>query len=334
MVQIGDLNIKDFPLLLAPMEDVTDQPFRSICKDKGCDMMFTEFVSVEGLSRDVEKSLKKVILTDYERPIGIQIFGSESETMIKAVQKIEKLKPDVIDINFGCPVKKIVCKGNGAAILKDIPKMVSICKQIVQATEIPVTVKTRLGWDEENIRIEEIVIRLQEVGIKAITIHARTRSQMYSGNANWDYLKSIKSNNEITIPIFGNGDIDSPSKAFEYKNKYKVDGLMIGRAAIGNPWIFREIKHYFKYGTLLPKPEMEERIETVKTHVRNSVKWKGERTGLLEMRPHYSNYFKAFPHFKEFKIKLMSKLEVGDVLKLLDSVYDHYKAFQIYTDEH
>ncbi len=324
MLKIGKLKFERYPLLLAPMEDVSDPPFRILCKEQGCDLMFTEFVSVEGLIRNADKSLKKIEISDTERPIGIQIFGSELKSMTDAVKIINKLNPDILDINFGCPVKKVVCKGGGAAILKDIDKMVLLTKSIVQSTDLPVTVKTRLGWDADSIIIEEIVLRLQEVGIKAISIHARTRNQMYKGESNWSYLAKIKQNSEVKIPVFGNGDIDSPQKALDYKNKYKVDGLMIGRAAIGNPWIFREIHYYFKTGSLLPPPTIEERVEAVRRHLKYSVEWKGEKTGIFEMRQHYSSYFKGLRDIKDLKTELVSNNNEYEVLKTLEFIEKKY----------
>lgn len=324
MLKIGNLKFERYPLLLAPMEDVSDPPFRILCKEQGCDLMFTEFVSVEGLIRNADKSLKKIEISDTERPIGIQIFGSELKSMTDAVKIINKLNPDILDINFGCPVKKVVCKGGGAAILKDIDKMVLLTKSIVQSTDLPVTVKTRLGWDTDSIIIEEIVIRLQDVGIKAISIHARTRNQMYKGESNWSYLAKIKQNSEVKIPVFGNGDIDSPQKALDYKNKYKVDGLMIGRAAIGNPWIFREIHHYFKTGSLLPPPTIEERVEAVRRHLKYSVEWKGEKTGIFEMRQHYSSYFKGLRDIKDLRTELVSNNNEYEVLKTLEFIEKKY----------
>ena len=326
MVKIGQLILGEFPLLLAPMEDVSDPPFRVLCKEQGCDMMYTEFVSVEGLIRNAEKSFKKIEISEEERPIGIQIFGSELESMTEAVKIVEKFKPDVVDINYGCPVKKVVCKGSGAAILKDVDKMVSMTKAIVESTSIPVTVKTRLGWDENSIRIEEVTEMLQEAGIKAISIHARTRSQMYKGESDWSYLRKIKENKNITIPVFGNGDIDSPQKALEYKSEYKVDGLMIGRAAIGNPWIFREIHHYLETGEIMPPPAIMERVEAVKKHLKYSIEWKGERTGINEMRKHYANYFKGLRDIKDFRAALVSNNNENDLLITLDKIVKRYDS--------
>ncbi len=324
MLKIGELKFERYPLLLAPMEDVSDPPFRILCKEQGCDLMFTEFVSVEGLIRNADKSLKKIEISEAERPIGIQIFGSELKSMTDAVKIVNNLNPDIIDINFGCPVKKVVCKGGGAAILKDIDKMVLLTKSIVQSTDLPVTVKTRLGWDADSIKIEEIVLRLQETGIKAISIHARTRNQMYKGESDWSYLAKIKQNPQVKIPVFGNGDIDSPQKALEYKNKYKVDGLMIGRAAIGNPWIFREIHHFFNTGMILPPPTIEERVEAVRRHLKYSIEWKGEKTGIFEMRQHYSSYFKGLRDIKDLRTELVSNNNEYEVLKTLEFIEKKY----------
>ena len=326
MVKIGDLVLDENPLLLAPMEDVSDPPFRILCKEQGCDMMFTEFISVEGLIRNAAKSMKKLEISEEERPIGIQIFGSELSSMTEAVKIIDKFKPDVIDINYGCPVKKVVCKGSGAAILKEVDKMVYMTKAIVESTSIPVTVKTRLGWDENSIRIEEITEMLQEVGIKAITIHARTRNQMYKGESDWSFLGKIKENVRINIPVFGNGDINSPEKALEYKTKYNVDGLMIGRAAIGYPWIFREIKHFFKTGQVLPPPTIEERVEAVRRHLKYSIEWKGEKSGINEMRQHYTNYFKGLRDIKEYRTALVVNNNENDLLMNLDRIIKRYNS--------
>lgn len=324
MVKIGDLILDEYPLLLAPMEDVSDPPFRILCKKQGCDMLYTEFVSVEGLIRYAEKSLKKLEISEKERPIGIQIFGSELDSMRTAVKIVEKYQPDVIDINYGCPVKKVVCKGSGAAILKDIEKMISLTKAIVESTNLPVTVKTRLGWDEQSIQIVELTEMLQDVGIKAITIHARTRNQMYKGESDWSYLLKIKENPRITIPVFGNGDINSPQKAKEYRDKYKVDGLMIGRAAIGNPWIFREIKHYFKTGEVLPSPTIEERVNAVKDHLKFGIEWKGERSAINEMRQHYSSYFKGLRDIKDIRNELVTTNNTHDLLVILERIVEKY----------
>lgn len=317
-INIGALELPPNPLLLAPMEDVSDPPFRAVCKDLGVDLMFTEFISVEGLIRDASKSVVKLDIYDYERPIGIQIFGANIDSMRQAAQIVERAQPEILDINYGCPVKKVARKGAGAGILLDLPKMQKMTAEIVKMVNIPVTVKTRLGWDHKSIKIIEVAKRLQDVGIKALSIHGRTRQQMYKGVANWDYIAEVKNQPDITIPIFGNGDIDSPEKALHYKNTYGVDGLMIGRAAIGYPWIFREIKHYFKTKTHLPPPSFEERIAVCKRHLKLSVEWKGERTGIYEMRRHYTNYFKRIPNFKPYRQKLVQAPNYESVLNLLD----------------
>jgi tRNA-dihydrouridine synthase B len=305
-VQIGNIDLGEFPLLLAPMEDVSDPPFRYVCKQNGADMMYTEFISSEGLIRDAVKSLKKLDIFEYERPIGIQIFGSDIEHMREASEISTKASPDLIDINYGCPVKNVACRGAGASLLQDIDKMVAMTKAVVEATHLPVTVKTRLGWDDNTKNVQEVAMRLQDVGIKALTIHGRTRSQMYKGVADWTLIREIKKNPQIEIPIFGNGDIDSPEKAAAWRMEFGVDGMMIGRAAIGYPWIFREIKHYFKTGEHLDKPTMAERINACKTHLQKSIEWKGPKTGVFEMRRHYANYFKGIDHFKEYRMKLVT----------------------------
>lgn len=324
MVKIGNIELPDFPLLLAPMEDVSDPPFRKLCKMHGADLMYSEFISSEGLIRDAIKSRKKLDIFDYERPVGIQIFGGDEEAMAMSARIVETVEPDLVDINFGCPVKKVVCKGAGAGVLKDIDLMVRLTKAVVSSTHLPVTVKTRLGWDDNSINIDEVAERLQETGIKALTIHARTRAQMYKGEAHWDHISRIKNNPNIEIPIFGNGDIDSPEKALEYKQKYDCDGIMIGRGAIGYPWIFNEIKHFFKTGEILPPPTISERLEAVKNHALWSAEWKGERPGLVEMRQHYSNYFRGIPHFKEFKTKFLQALSLAEMDEIIDEARQFY----------
>lgn len=318
MVKIGNINLGEFPLLLAPMEDVSDPPFRRLCKQHGADMLYSEFISSEGLIRDAIKSRQKLDIFDYERPVGIQIFGGDEEAMALSAKIVATVNPDLVDINFGCPVKKVVSKGAGAGVLKDIDLMVRLTKAVVNSTSLPVTVKTRLGWDEQSINIEEVAERLQDVGISALTIHARTRSQMYKGHSDWSYIAKVKNNQRIVIPIFGNGDIDSAEKALEYRNKYGVDGIMIGRAAIGYPWIFEEIKHYFATGQLLPPPTMTDRVEAVRNHLLWSVEWKGERQGVLEMRRHYANYFKGIPNFKPYRQQLVTLDSVEEILKVLN----------------
>jgi putative TIM-barrel protein, nifR3 family len=304
------------------MEDVSDPPFRRLCKMHGADMLYSEFISSEGLIRDAIKSRQKLDIFDYERPVGIQIFGGDEEAMALSAKIVATVNPDLVDINFGCPVKKVVSKGAGAGVLKDIDLMVRLTKAVVNSTDLPVTVKTRLGWDEQSINIEEVAERLQDVGISALTIHARTRSQMYKGHSDWSYIAKVKNNPRIHIPIFGNGDIDSPEKALEYRNKYGIDGIMIGRAAIGYPWIFNEIKHYFTTGELLPSPTIADRVEAAKNHLLWSVEWKGERQGVVEMRRHYANYFKGIPNFKEHRHKLVTLDASQEVVKALDNVLE------------
>jgi nifR3 family TIM-barrel protein len=320
VVKIGDIELPEFPLLLAPMEDVSDPPFRMVCKEQGVDLMYTEFISSEGLIRDAAKSRMKLDIFEYERPIGVQIFGSEIESMVKSAEIIESVNPNLLDINYGCPVSKVTCKGAGAGILQNIPKMVAMTEAVVKATKLPVTVKTRLGWDEGSKNIEEVAERLQDIGIQALTVHGRTRVQMYKGEANWELIARVKENPRIHIPIFGNGDIDSPEKAWEYKNKYGVDGIMVGRASIGYPWIFREIKHYFKTQELLPPPTIEERVAACKSHFEFSLRWKGEKLGVLEMRRHYTNYFKGIPNFKPFRMDLVTSMDIDFIRKKLDDI--------------
>jgi nifR3 family TIM-barrel protein len=320
VVKIGDIELPEFPLLLAPMEDVSDPPFRMVCKEQGVDLMYTEFISSEGLIRDAAKSRMKLDIFEYERPIGVQIFGSEIESMVKSAEIIESVNPNLLDINYGCPVSKVTCKGAGAGILQNIPKMVAMTEAVVKATKLPVTVKTRLGWDEGSKNIEEVAERLQDIGIQALTVHGRTRVQMYKGEANWELIARVKENPRIRIPIFGNGDIDSPEKAWEYKNKYGVDGIMVGRASIGYPWIFREIKHYFKTQELLPPPTIEERVAACKSHFEFSLRWKGEKLGVLEMRRHYTNYFKGIPNFKPFRMDLVTSMDIDFIRRKLDEV--------------
>ncbi|ATA79365.1 tRNA dihydrouridine synthase DusB [Capnocytophaga sputigena] len=322
MPTIGNIDLGEFPLLLAPMEDVSDPPFRRLCKMHGADMLYSEFISSEGLIRDAIKSRQKLDIFDYERPVGIQIFGGDEEAMALSAKIVATVNPDLVDINFGCPVKKVVSKGAGAGVLKDIDLMVRLTKAVVNSTTLPVTVKTRLGWDEQSINIEEVAERLQDVGISALTIHARTRSQMYKGHSDWSYIAKVKNNPRMHIPIFGNGDIDSPEKALEYRNTYGIDGIMIGRAAIGYPWIFNEIKHYFATGELLPSPTIADRVEAAKNHLLWSVEWKGERQGVVEMRRHYANYFKGIPNFKEHRHKLVTLDASQEVVKALDNVLE------------
>ncbi len=329
MVKIGDVELGEFPLLLAPMEDVSDPPFRALCKAQGCDMMFTEFISVEGLIRDADKSVRKLDIYDYERPIGIQIFGAELDSMMRAAGIVEEAQPEVLDINYGCPVKKVVCKMAGAGILQDIDKMVELTDAVVRSTRLPVTVKTRLGWDEHTQYIETVAERLQDVGIKALSIHGRTRKQMYKGEADWTLIGKIKENPRIHIPIFGNGDIDSPQKAKEYRERYGVDGVMIGRASIGYPWIFREIRHYFKTGEALPPPTVRERVEAAAEHLRRSVEWKGEKLGVLEMRRHYTNYFRGYPGIKDFRRQLVTEDSPEALFAILHEVEKQFSEVEV-----
>ena len=328
MIKIGNIELPDFPLLLAPMEDVSDPPFRRLCKGHGADMMYSEFISSEGLIRDAIKSRMKLDIFDYERPVGIQIFGGDEEAMALSSKIVTTVKPDLVDINFGCPVKKVVCKGAGAGVLKDVDLMIRLTKAVIRSTDLPVTVKTRLGWDDNSINIDEVAERLQDIGVQALTIHARTRAQMYKGSADWSHIARVKNNPRITMPIFGNGDVDSPEKALKYKNEYGIDGIMIGRAAIGYPWIFDEIKHYFKTGEQLPAPTIIDRVEAARNHLTWSMEWKGERLGIVEMRRHYTNYFKGVHSFKEYKQKLVTTDDpeaLFAILKEIDQVYSGYE---------
>lgn len=329
MVKIGPVELGEFPLLLAPMEDVSDPPFRALCKAQGCDMMYTEFISVEGLIRDAHKSVQKLDIYEEERPIGIQIFGAELDSMMRAAEIVEEAQPEVLDINYGCPVKKVVCKMAGAGILQDIDRMVKLTAAVVKSTNLPVTVKTRLGWDEKTQYIEEVAERLQDVGIKALSIHGRTRKQMYKGEADWTLIGKIKENPRIHIPIFGNGDINSPEKAKLYRERYGVDGIMIGRASIGYPWIFREIKHYFETGEILPKPTIHERVAACKQHLKHSLEWKGLKLGVLEMRRHYTNYFRGYPGVKKFRQILVTNHDPAEIFATLDQIEMHYSEHPV-----
>ncbi|MCY4404462.1 MAG: tRNA dihydrouridine synthase DusB [Candidatus Poribacteria bacterium] len=333
MLTIDNLNLPNFPLLLAPMEDVSDPPFRAVCKDNGADIMYTEFISSEALIRDAAQSVAKLDIFEYERPIGIQIFGHDIEVMRESVEITERVQPDIIDINYGCPVKKVTCKGAGAGILQDIPKMVKMTAEMVKATTLPVTVKTRLGWDDNTKYIVEVAERLQDVGIKAIAIHGRTRRQMYKGEADWTLIGRIKDNPRMTIPVFGNGDVDSPQKAAKMRKKYAVDGIMIGRAAIGYPWIFNEIKHYFSTGELLSPPSIDERISVFRKHLDFSIQWKGLKLGLIEMRRHYSNYFKGIPHVKPFRSRLVTCESYDGVISIVEELRRHAYQFQNNFDQ-
>jgi len=324
MVKIGNIEIGEFPLLLAPMEDVSDPPFRAVCKEHGADLMYTEFISSEGLIRDAMKSRQKLDIFDNERPVGIQIFGGDEEAMGLAAKIVDTTTPELLDINFGCPVKKVVCKGAGAGVLKDVDLMVRLTQSVIRSTSLPVTVKTRLGWDNNSLNIEEVAERLQDCGIQALSIHGRTRMQMYKGDADWRLIAKVKENPRIHIPIFGNGDIDTPEKALEYKNRYGVDGIMIGRAAIGYPWIFREIKHYLNTGETLDPPTIAERLDACRKHLYGSVKWKGQKVGILEMRRHYASYLKGLSHVKEYRTRLVSTESLTELEDILAEVSQHY----------
>jgi nifR3 family TIM-barrel protein len=329
MVSIGNIQLPDFPLLLAPMEDVSDPPFRAVCKDNGADLMYTEFISSEGLIRDAIKSKQKLDIYDYERPIGIQIFGGDEEALALCTKIVDTVNPDLIDINFGCPVKKVAMKGAGAGVLKDLDLMVRLTEAVVKSTNLPVTVKTRLGWDDNSKNIREVATRLQDVGIKALAIHGRTRMQMYKGEADWTLIGEVKNDSRITIPIFGNGDINSPEKAVEYKNKYGVDGIMIGRAAIGYPWIFREIKHFIATGEKRADPTIEERVEVARKHLQKSLEWKGPIAGINEMRRHYANYLKGLPSIKDYRAKLVRITDPAEIEAVLDEIKEQYKGMVI-----
>lgn len=320
MVKIRDIELGDFPLLLAPMEDVSDPPFRTLCKRYGADLMFTEFISSEGLIRDAAKSVQKLDIYESERPIGIQIFGAELDSMIKSAEIIERTNPDILDINFGCPVKKVTCKGAGAGILQDIPKMIKLTEAVVKTTSLPVTVKTRLGWDEHSKFIVDVAERLQDVGIEAISIHGRTRKQMYKGAADWSLIAEVKNNSRMKIPVFGNGDIDSPEKAIDYKNRYGVDGVMVGRATIGNPWFFKEVKHFIEYGEKIPHPTIKDRCRIALEHLELSIKWKGEKLGINEMKRHYSNYFRGIANIKEIRGELVQSNDLLEIQQLIAEI--------------
>ena len=328
MIRIGNIKLPDFPLLLAPMEDVSDPPFRAVCKDNGADLMFSEFISSEGLIRNALKSKMKLDFTEEERPFGIQIFGGDEEAMGLSAKICEAVNPDLVDINFGCPVKKVVSKGAGAGVLKDIDLMIKLTTAVVKSTSLPVTVKTRLGWDENSRNIEEVAERLQDIGIKALSIHGRTRVQLYKGEADWSLIAKVKENPRIHIPIFGNGDIDSPEKALAYKNRYGVDGIMIGRAAIGYPWIFKEIKHFVKTGQRLPPPTIEQRIDVIRKHLYRSVQWKNPVVGVNEMRRHYTNYLKGLPNIKEYRGRLVILKQVEEIDEVLNEIVTNYSGFE------
>lgn len=326
MVKIGDIELSDFPLLLAPMEDVSDPPFRALCKAQGADVVYTEFISSEGLIRDAAKSVMKLDIYEAERPVGIQIFGANLDSMLQSVDIVEKTNPDIIDINFGCPVKKVVSKGAGAGILKDIPLMVSLTAEMVKRTHLPVTVKTRLGWDHDSIQIVEVAERLQDVGAKAISIHGRTRAQMYKGDADWTQIAAVKNNSRMHIPVFGNGDVNSPERAKEMRDKYGLDGAMIGRASIGNPWFFNEVKHFFTHGTHATPPRLAERAAMARRHLEMAIDWKGEKLGVFETRRHYTNYFKGIPDFKPYRQRMVTEDHSADVFAVLDEIEEMFGA--------
>ncbi len=327
MVKIGDIELPDFPLLLAPMEDVSDPPFRTLCKENGADVVFTEFISSEGLIRDAAKSTMKLDIYETERPVGIQIFGANMESMLQSVEIVERTKPDMIDINFGCPVKKVVSKGAGAGILKDIDLMVQLSAAMVKHTNLPITVKTRLGWDHDSIKIVEVAERLQDVGIKAISIHGRTRAQMYKGDADWAPIAQVKNNPRMHIPVFGNGNVNTPERAAIMRDKYGLDGAMIGRASIGYPWFFREVKHYFKTGEHLAPPTMKERVDVARRHLEMAISWKGEKLGVFETRRHYTNYFKGIPNFKEYRMKMVTSDDAASVFDAFEEVLQEFPDY-------
>jgi tRNA-dihydrouridine synthase B len=324
MVKIGNIELPDFPLLLAPMEDVSDPPFRTLCKENGADVVFTEFISSEGLIRDAAKSTMKLDIYETERPVGIQIFGANLESMLQSIEIVERTRPDIIDINFGCPVKKVVSKGAGAGILKDIDLMVSLTEAMVKHTSLPITVKTRLGWDDDSIKIVEVAERLQDVGIKAISIHGRTRAQMYKGSANWEHIAAVKNNPRMHIPVFGNGDVTTPELAMKMRDEYGLDGCMVGRASIGYPWFFREVKHFFEHGTHMAKPNMAERVEIARRHLQLAIDWKGEKLGVFETRRHYTNYFKGIPDFKEHRMKMVTSDDSRGVFEAFEEVLEKF----------
>jgi tRNA-dihydrouridine synthase B len=328
VVKIRDIELGEFPLLLAPMEDVSDPPFRALCKKHGADLMYTEFISSEGLIRDAAKSVQKLDIYEYERPVGIQIFGYDIESMKEATKIIERTNPDIIDINYGCPVKKVTCKGAGAGMLQNIPKLIKMTEEIVKTTNLPVTVKTRLGWDENTKFVVSTAEALQDVGVEAISIHGRTRVQLYKGEADWTLIGEVKNNPRMRIPVFGNGDIDSPEKAVEYRDRYGVDGIMIGRASIGYPWFFNEVKHFIKTGSHLDAPGIKDRVEVAREHLQMSINWKGEQLGIAEMKRHYTNYFKGISHFKDYRMKLVTSFQLQEIMDTLDYIADHEAEFQ------
>ena len=328
MVKIGDLSVGTFPLLLAPMEDVSDPPFRALCKENGADVVYTEFISSEGLIRDAAKSVQKLDIYEKERPVGIQIFGANLDSMLRSVEIVEASKPDIIDINFGCPVKKVVSKGAGAGILKDIPLMVKLTEEMAKRTHLPLTIKTRVGWDHDSIKIVEVAERLQDAGAKAISIHGRTRAQMYKGDADWAPIAAVKNNPRMHIPIFGNGDVHSPERAIEMRDRYGLDGAMIGRASIGNPWFFNQVKHFIKTGEHVSPPTLKERVAVARRHLEMAIDWKGEILGVLETRRHYTNYFKGIPNFKPYRTAMVTSDDANDVFAAFDRVLNEVQDFE------
>ena len=328
MVKIGDLSVGTFPLLLAPMEDVSDPPFRALCKENGADVVYTEFISSEGLIRDAAKSVQKLDIYEKERPVGIQIFGANLDSMLRSVEIVEASKPDIIDINFGCPVKKVVSKGAGAGILKDIPLMVKLTEEMAKRTHLPLTIKTRLGWDHDSIKIVEVAERLQDAGAKAISIHGRTRAQMYKGDADWAPIAAVKNNSRMHIPIFGNGDVHSPERAIEMRDRYGLDGAMIGRASIGNPWFFNQVKHFIKTGEHVSPPTLKERVAVARRHLEMAIEWKGEILGVLETRRHYTNYFKGIPNFKPYRTAMVTSDDANDVFAAFDRVLNEVQDLE------
>ena len=328
MVKIGDLSVGTFPLLLAPMEDVSDPPFRALCKENGADVVYTEFISSEGLIRDAAKSVQKLDIYEKERPVGIQIFGANLDSMLRSVEIVEASKPDIIDINFGCPVKKVVSKGAGAGILKDIPLMVKLTEEMAKRTHLPLTIKTRLGWDHDSIKIVEVAERLQDAGAQAISIHGRTRAQMYKGDADWAPIAAVKNNPRMHIPIFGNGDVHSPERAIEMRDRYGLDGAMIGRASIGNPWFFNQVKHFIKTGEHASPPTLKERVAVARRHLEMAIDWKGEILGVLETRRHYTNYFKGIPNFKPYRTAMVTSDDANDVFAAFDRVLNEVQDLE------
>jgi tRNA-dihydrouridine synthase B len=328
LVKIGDIELIDFPLLLAPMEDVSDPPFRALCKERGADVVYTEFISSEGLIRDAAKSVQKLDIYEKERPVGIQIFGANLDSMLRSVEIVEASKPDIIDINFGCPVKKVVSKGAGAGILRDIPLMVKLTEEMAKHTSLPITVKTRLGWDDSSIKIVEVAERLQDAGAKALSIHGRTRAQMYKGDANWQPIAEVKNNQRMHIPIFGNGDVNSPEKAKLMRDEFGLDGAMIGRASIGNPWFFDEVKHFLANGTHAIAPNIEDRVEVARRHLEMAIDWKGETQGVLETRRHYTNYFKGIPNFKPLRTRMVTSNESAGVFEVFKEILEQFSSYE------